>query len=170
MRPNFELIRDSTKVVIGAEINKLKYSNNKNNNLKSPPIIMLASVSGRPIPWRGTPPRGAACAVSSLAMTLLAGGRGRGRGHRKDNSSSSRTPTVTGTAPPRVGRRSHYHYAGPGRFSPEASRERHVKRLTQQNSWYDRGFTVGIGGPGKVLILLVVPCLFYERVHCIIVY
>ena len=72
-------------------------------------------------------------------MTLLAGGRG----HRNENSSSS------GTALPRVGRRSHYHYAGPGRFSQEAAHERHVKRLTQQNSWYDRGFTVGIGGPGK---------------------
>jgi len=44
-------------------------------------------------------------------------------------------------------KRSHYLYAdGPGRFafSDEAASERHSKRL---QTWDERGFTVGIGGP-----------------------
>lgn len=55
-----------------------------------------------------------------------------------------------------LARRSHYSYAGPGRFSIEASEERHQKRLNFQ-SWNDRGFTVGIGGPvgsGKTALVL----------------
>jgi len=44
-------------------------------------------------------------------------------------------------------KRSHYLYVdGPGRFafSDEAASERHSKRL---QTWDERGFTVGIGGP-----------------------
>ena len=54
-------------------------------------------------------------------------------------------------------KRSHYSYAdGPGRFafSVEAVAERHAKRL---QSWDQRGFTVGIGGPvgsGKTALVL----------------
>ena len=54
-------------------------------------------------------------------------------------------------------KRSHYSYAdGPGRFafSDEATTERHSKRL---QTWYERGFTVGIGGPvgsGKTALVL----------------
>ena len=114
---------------------------------------MLASVSGRTIPRRATTPQVAACTFSSMAMSLL-GGRGRGR----NGDGGTNRNRYTGNS---NSNRSHYHYAGPGRFSQEAAHERHVKRLTQQNSWYDRGFTVGIGGPGKDL--LVVPCLFYEE-------
>ncbi len=56
-----------------------------------------------------------------------------------------------------VARRSHYSYAdGPGRFafSDEAASERHSKRL---QTWDERGFTVGIGGPvgsGKTALVL----------------
>jgi len=89
-----------------------------------------------------------------------------------NSSSSSNNNTGTGRHPPtiipttpsrllllRVGgrlQRSHYTYAGPGRFSAEATEERHLKRL-QFQSWYERGFTVGIGGPvgsGKTALVL----------------
>lgn len=54
--------------------------------------------------------------------------------------------------------RSHYSYAdGPGRFSSQTKDERHIKRLQTQSSWYERGFTVGIGGPvgsGKTALVL----------------
>ncbi len=56
-----------------------------------------------------------------------------------------------------VTKRSHYSYAeGPGRFafSDEAASERHSKRL---QTWDERGFTVGIGGPvgsGKTALVL----------------
>mmetsp|Transcript_2271 Transcript_2271/g.4773 ORF Transcript_2271/g.4773 Transcript_2271/m.4773 type:complete len:372 (-) Transcript_2271:159-1274(-) len=56
-----------------------------------------------------------------------------------------------------VTRRSHYSYSdGPGRFpfSDEANAERHSKRL---QTWSERGFTVGIGGPvgsGKTALVL----------------
>jgi len=55
-------------------------------------------------------------------------------------------------------RRSHYSYAdGPGKHSPfsdEAAMERYSKRL---QTWDERGFTVGIGGPvgsGKTALVL----------------
>eukprot|EP00531_Pseudo-nitzschia_arenysensis_P008247 CAMPEP_0116153434 /NCGR_PEP_ID=MMETSP0329-20121206/21245_1 /TAXON_ID=697910 /ORGANISM="Pseudo-nitzschia arenysensis, Strain B593" /LENGTH=242 /DNA_ID=CAMNT_0003650347 /DNA_START=15 /DNA_END=740 /DNA_ORIENTATION=- len=56
-----------------------------------------------------------------------------------------------------ISKRSHYSYAdGPGRFafSDEAASERHSKRL---QTWDERGFTVGIGGPvgsGKTALVL----------------
>jgi len=64
------------------------------------------------------------------------------------NNSSSNHPS----------RRSHYSYAdGPGKHSPfsdEAAMERYSKRL---QTWDERGFTVGIGGPvgsGKTALVL----------------
>jgi urease accessory protein len=56
-----------------------------------------------------------------------------------------------------VTKRSHYSYSdGPGHFafSDEAASERHAKRL---QTWDERGFTVGIGGPvgsGKTALVL----------------
>jgi urease accessory protein len=64
------------------------------------------------------------------------------------NSIPERFPTT---------QRSHYSYAdGPGRFafSEQAASERHAKRL---QTWDERGFTVGIGGPvgsGKTALVL----------------
>ena len=55
------------------------------------------------------------------------------------------------------GVRSHYSYSdGPGRFSSQTKDARHIKRL-QTQSWLERGFTVGIGGPvgsGKTALVL----------------
>jgi len=67
------------------------------------------------------------------------------------------SPLTTSTTVTTVVKRSHYSYSdGPGRFafSDEAASERHAKRL---QTWDERGFTVGIGGPvgsGKTALVL----------------
>ena len=69
----------------------------------------------------------------------------------------SGVPAVSFPMQDAVTKRSHYSYAdGPGRFafSDEAASERHSKRL---QTWGERGFTVGIGGPvgsGKTALVL----------------
>ena len=141
VRPNFGFIRDSTKVLRSAALT----THNSNLHINKIRIIMLASVSGRTIPRRATTPRVAACAFSSMAMTLLGGRDGSG----SDSGNNRNRYTGSSNRNSSCSSRSHYNYAGPGRFSQEAAHDRHVKRLTQQNSWFDRGFTVGIGGPGK---------------------
>ena len=73
--------------------------------------------------------------------------------NRNEDKSRSPVSSPNGVA----AKRSHYSYAdGPGRFafSDEAASERHSKRL---QTWDERGFTVGIGGPvgsGKTALVL----------------